>query len=116
MNESPRAISSIASVVMNGGRLSLTTGSALIQPGRAADGDGDEQRHDDQRRAAQMQRVGEQRHDDAGQRDERADREVDAGRDDDERLADAEDAVVRDLAQDVDDVARGRETSRARRR
>ncbi len=32
MNEAPSAISSIASVVMKGGRLSLTTGSALTQP------------------------------------------------------------------------------------
>src|ERR1700722_1457555 len=32
INEAPTAISSIASVVMNGGRLSLTTGKALTHP------------------------------------------------------------------------------------
>src|SRR5580658_7607156 len=32
MNDAPSAISSIASVVMNGGKLSLTTGNALTQP------------------------------------------------------------------------------------
>ena len=74
--------------------------------GAAPTATADEQRDGDQREAGQMQRVCDERGDDAGQRDERSDREIDAAGDDDERLADAKHAVVRDLAQHAHDVGR----------
>ena len=111
MYESPSAASSIASVVMNGGRLSLTTGNALTQPAAAPTEIVTAQRGGDQREAGEMHRVRERRADDAGQRRKRADREIDAAGNDDERLPDAEDAVVRDLAQHANQVGRLEESA-----
>ena len=56
MNAPPAAISNIASVVMNGGRFSLTTGSALTQPAAQPTATATSSVADDERKAAQMQR------------------------------------------------------------
>ena len=91
---------------MKGGRLSLTTGNALTQPAAHPTATATTQRRGDQRKTAQVNRVGEKCGDDSGQRNQRADREIDASGDDDERLPDAQHAVVRDLPQHANDVAR----------
>ncbi len=106
MKAAPTAISSIASVVMNGGRFSLTTGSALTQPAAQPTPTATSNVAAISGKPLKCNGIGEKRGDDAGERNERSDREVDARRDDDERLTDAENAVVGDLAQDAHDVAR----------
>ena len=109
MNAAPTAISSIASVVMNGGRFSLTTGRALIQPATqptatatssVAAINGKPLRCSELAKSAATTPV---------KRDKRSDREIDPGRDDDERLPDAQNAVVGDLPQHAHDVARFQE-------
>ena len=93
---------------MKGGKLSVTTGSALTKAREAADADADDQRRDDEHRAVKVHRIREARHHDARELDQRADGKIDAGRDDHEGLTDREDRVIRDLTQHVREVA-GRE-------
>ena len=83
---------------MNGGRF-------RHEARGAADRESDDEGRDDEREALKRHGVREARHHDAGQLDQRADREIDAGGDDDEGLTDRKDRVVSDLAQNVREVA-----------
>ena len=100
----PRAAVIMASVITKGRELRVGHEDAGHEPGRrpgpdrARDADDRSVLADDQARAG-----------DAPKRQERADREVDAARQDHEQHADRHDAGRRDLPQYVQDVALGQE-------
>ena len=81
---------------MKGGSLIRATRKPLMKPTSAADGEAAEDR--DRRRDAVAE--GELAHDDRAQHHDRADREVDAGGQDHQRLRRADDADDRHLLQD----------------
>ena len=112
-----RAPSSIiASVVMNGGRLSLTTGSALTSRQQQPTATATTSVVTIKRETAEVQALAKSAITTPVSGIERADREIDAGGDDDERLADGEDRVVGDLPQHVGQVAGGEEVAVRKRR
>ncbi len=86
-------------------QIQLDDRNRVDESGCAADRESHQQCRHDKRETVQARCVRKKRHDHAAKRDQRTDRQIDAGRNDDERFSDAHDAVVRNLPQDLDDVA-----------
>ena len=84
---SEKKMLSVPSVTMNGGRFSRVTRTPLSKPIAVPQHEADEQRE----RAGQPGVRRELRHEDRGEDGDRARRQVDAGGEDDERLAERED-------------------------
>ena len=103
----PRAMLIVPSVTMNGGRPPQLISAPLTRPQREPGGERQRQRH--RHRVTALQRGAEH---DAGQRDDRSDREVDAARQDHERHADGDDRVDARLLDDVDQVRDRQEVRR----
>jgi hypothetical protein len=106
---SPRALTIMASVTMNGTSRPYAMRTPLTSPGPGAH-EQRAQHHDDRAVVLRRERGGPHR----GQRDERADREVAAAADDDESHPDGHHADDRRAHQDVPDVVRGEEVRAGR--
>ena len=90
--------------MMKGGSRRLTMPKALMAPSSDADQQGDDDRRPD--RHAARQHHGDDR---AGEADDRADGQIDTGGDDDEGLPHRHDRPHRILAQQILEIAEGRE-------
>ena len=108
---SAKKMFSVPSVTMNGGSLSRVTSSPLSRP-QAVPTTNPSSRAS---RPGSPWSAAELGHHDRRQHHDRADREVDAGGEDDERLGDAQRADHHDLLQDQRDVARRQEAVRRER-
>ena len=94
---------SVPRVTMNGGSFNRVTSSAVEQPAQGADGDADEQREDSRARRCSPASLAITSI--ARMRD-RADGQVDAGGEDDQRLTDGQRRDDGDLLEDQRDVRR----------
>ena len=99
ISASPRAATSIARVAMNATTLPYAITTPLIKPAPSADRERDHDHDDPVRLVGEVLDRRQGRHD-RGETHDRADRQVDAARDDDEGHADADDADDRCLAED----------------
>ena len=107
-SDSPRATESIASVAMNGGSLPYAISEAVDETGR----DAGQRRRGRAARTTGTPCVVALREDGGRQRRHRADRQVDARRDDHEGHAEGEDGGHGRLDADVEEVVGGQEVAR----
>ena len=107
MNARPRHTVINASVTMNGG----TRRRVIMRPGEATRGHADANAHNDGQQRPQTRLLSHLLQDTcrnhSGKSDDGSDRKVYASREDDQRHANCENAVDRDLQRDVDKVIDG---------